>query len=126
MGSLANPLSIALAVGSQFVQNYQIKNPDGSLANIGSSTFEFVVRTDPSQPSTVTPVFSVTTVASPSGSISINTVTSTVTVTVFPVATALLSQAVGTYYYTLWENQGTTSAMAVFSGTAFAQFVAQP
>lgn len=125
MPALPNPSSIVAAIGSQFVQNYQIKNPDGTLTNISSSTFEFVVRTDPAVTNASSFVFSVNSSGSTAnGVITVNTVSSTVTVTLTPTATNLLTQQ--QYFYTLWQNQGTSTATALVTGTFFALAVAQP
>lgn len=125
MPLLPNPASITAAVGSQLNMTYVLKNDDNTLMNITGKIFEFSVRTDPSQTSATAPKISVTSTASTgSGTITVNTLTSTVAVSVSALAMATLTQA--QYYYTLWMDQGLSSATAMVSGTLFAEFTAMP
>lgn len=111
------------AVGSQINQTYQLINDDGTLMNITNKTFEFVIRSDPSQANAVTPLVSVNSTTSTSaGFITVTTLTSTLLVSVSASAMAGLTQQ--QYYYTLWMDQGLADATALVNGTLFAEFVA--
>lgn len=125
MANLPNPLSLTLAVGGQFSNVYTITNDDGSLMNLVGKTFEFAIRADPSQATSVPPLISVnSTTSTSSGTITVNTSTSQVTVTITATAMAALSQT--QYYYTLWMDPTLADATALVSGSLFAQNVAQP
>lgn len=125
MALLPNPASITAAVGSQLVMTYVLKNDDDTLMNIVGKTFEFSVRTDPSQTTSTAPLFSVSSTASTSsGTILVTAGTSTVQVIVNSAAMALLTQA--SYYYTLWMDPGLADQTAQVNGTLFAQFTAAP
>lgn len=123
MGVLPNALSLSVAVGSQLNQTYQFLNSDGTLMNIVGKIFEFNIRNDPIEAKTVTPVASVTsTVSTASGVITVNTLTSTVLVSVSSSAMSNLTQK--QYVYTLWMDQNLADATAMVSGTLFANFPA--
>lgn len=123
MAALPNALSINLGIGSQWSQTYTIQNSDTTLFNITGKTWEFVVRSDPSEPTAVTPVIKVLSSApGAQGSIVVNTTTSTVQVILTPAATAALSQK--GYVYSLWMDPGLSDATAWVTGTAFAQQIA--
>lgn len=124
MATLPNTFSIQMGIGSLWSQNYVLQNSDGSLANLTGKIFEFVVRTDPSQASSVTPAIIVTTTSSSAGVITVNTATATVNVLLNPSATAALSQT--SYHYTLWMDQGLSDATAWVTGTIFASQIALP
>lgn len=125
MGFLPNTASLTESVGSAFNNVYTLKNDDGTLMNLVGKTFEFTIRTDPAQASSVTPVIKVnSSTSTSSGTITVNTTTSQVTVTITATAMALLSQT--QYYYTLWMDQGLADATAMVAGTLFALNVAQP
>lgn len=123
MPQLPNPLSVTAAVGSQWPQGYQLFNDDGTLMNIATKTFEFVVRSDPAQAGTVTPLIVVkSTGATAAGYITVTTATSSLLVVLSATATAALSQQ--QYYYTLWMDPGLPDATALVSGTFYADYVA--
>ena len=122
MATLPTTASIQMGIGTQWTQNYTIQNPDGTLFPITGTTWELVVRNDPSEATSVTPAIKVTTTSSASGVITINTVTSVVSVTIAPSATAALTQK--SYVYSLWMNPGTTTATAWVTGTVFASLIA--
>lgn len=124
MSTLPNVFSIQMGVGSQWSQNYVLQNADGSLPDLTGKIFEFVVRNDPSELSSVTPVIKVTTTPGSQGQITVNLTTATVSVTLAPVATAALTQK--TYSYSLWMDQGLTDATAWVTGTVFATLIANP
>lgn len=125
MPNLPNPASIMASVGSQLNMTYVLKNDDNTLMNITGKTFEFAIRTDPSQTSATAPLISVTSTASTSsGTITVTTASSTVLVTVSAPAMALLTQK--QYYYTLWMDPGLGDATAMVAGTLFAEFIAEP
>ncbi len=123
MSNLPNALSLNVAIGSQFTQTYQFKNADGSLMNIVGKVFEFVIRNDPIEAHSTTPAVSVTSTASTaSGTIAIDTSTSSILVTVTSAGMSALSQK--QYVYTLWMDQNLGDATAMVSGTLFANYPA--
>lgn len=123
MANLPNAISLVAAIGSQFNQTYQMYNDDGTLMNITNKTFEFVIRTDPSQTGITVPVASVnSTTSTASGFITVNTLTSTILVTVAATTMAALTQQM--YVYTLWMDQNLADATALVNGTMFAELVA--
>lgn len=123
MGILPNAISLLAPVGSQLNQSYQLLNDNGTLMNITNKTFEFVIRTDPSQTGVSTPVASVnSTVSTASGFITVTTNTSTLLVTVSATVMKTLTQQ--QYFYTLWMDQNLADATALVTGTLFAEFVA--
>lgn len=123
MNVLPNAVSLNVAVGSQLNQSYQLKNSDGSLMDLTGKVFEFVIRNDPSEAHTATPLVSITSTASTaSGTITVNTTTSTVLVSVSALAMATLTQK--QYVYTLWMDQDLSDATAMVAGTLFAFFPA--
>lgn len=125
MPNLPNPASIMAAVGSQLNMTYVLKNDDNTLMDITGKTFEFSIRTDPSQTSATAPLISVTSTASTaSGTITVTTASSTVLVSVSATAMATLTQK--QYYYTLWMDQGLADATAMVFGTLFAEFTSMP
>lgn len=125
MGFLPNPASLTEAVGGQFTNVYTFHNDDNTLMDLTGKIFEFSVRTDSAQSSAVAPLFKVSSTASTvNGTITVNVVSSQVTVLITAAAMALLSQT--QYYYTLWMDQGLPDATPMVSGTLFAQNVAQP
>lgn len=120
---LPNNYTIVTAAGSQWSSIFTIYNDDGTLANITNKVFEFVVRDRLSSPGTV--IFSFTsTTPNAYGSMVINTVSSTVQVTVNPAATALITEGGGPY--TLWMDQSLADATALVTGTFFANLIANP
>lgn len=123
MGNLPSAVSLAAAIGSQLNQTYQFYNDDGTLMDITNKTFEFVIRTDPSQTGITVPVVSVNSTSSTaSGFITVTTSTSTLLVTVSASAMASLSQQM--YVYTLWMDQNLADATALVNGSLFAGLVA--
>lgn len=125
MGFLPNTSSLTESVGSTLTNVYTLKNDDGTLMNLTGKTFEFTIRTDPAQASSVTPLIKVNSGTSTgSGSITVDTVASQVTVTITATAMAALSQT--QYSYTLWMDQGLADATAMVAGTLFMLNVAQP
>jgi len=125
MAALPNPLSLNVAVGSQFTQTYILQNEDGTLLNLTGKIFEFAIRTDTIQTSATAPAVSVNSTSSTaSGTITVNLIAATVSVVVTATAMATLSQK--QYYYTLWMDEGLSDATAMVSGTVFAVNVAAP
>lgn len=125
LAALPNPLSLNVAVGSQFDQNYVLQNEDGSLMSLVNKIFEFSIRADPIQTSAVPPLISVTSSTNTvNGGIVVDTVTSTVSVIVSATPMATLEQQL--YYYTLWMDQGLPDATALVNGTMFAGNVSAP
>lgn len=124
MPALPNAFSIQMGVGSQWSQAYTFQNADGSLIDLTTKTFEFVVRTDPSELTATTPLIKVTTTSGTQGVITVNTSTATATVTLSPTATAVLAQQA--YPYSLWMDPGLTDATAWVTGTVFAFLIAVP
>src|SRR5690242_10931331 len=119
---LPNNYTIVTAQASQWSAVFTVYNEDGTLANLTGKIFELVVRATASTPSVI---FSVTSTASTaSGTITVNTATSAVTVIINPVATALLTGGGGNY--TLWMDQGLSDATALVTGVFLAQAVPAP
>lgn len=125
MGFLPTIQSISESVGGQFNNVYTLLNDDNTLMNISGKTFEFSIRTDPFQTSAISPLISVNSTSSTAnGAITVNTLTSQVSVVVTSTAMAKLTQA--QYYYTLWMDPGLADATPVVAGPLFAQLVSQP
>lgn len=123
MAALPNALSINVGIGSQWSQTYTIQNSDGTPFNITGKTWEFVVRNDPSEASSVTPAIKVlSSASSAAGSIVVDTNKMTVQVILSPTATGALVQK--GYVYSLWMDPGLSDATAWVTGTAFAQQIA--
>lgn len=121
MGGLPNQWNASSPAGSQWAQNFQLQNDDGTPVNVSGWTWEFIIRpnvTDATSPALV----QVTTSATAQGYITIDAVTATVTVVLAPAATVLLGK--GARPYTLWSNPGTTQAVAWVDGTFNTQLVA--
>lgn len=110
--------------GSLYTASYVLTNADGSLYNISAATFEYVVRLFPTDTS-ITPIVKLTTSSTAQGVLSVNTGTSTVTITLNPAATSALL-ARNLYAQALWMNPGTTTADPWFSGQFLIVPVAQP
>lgn len=120
---LPNNYTIVTALGSQWSSIFTIYNDDGTLANLTNKTFEFVVRDRLGQPGTV--LFSFTAAAPNAyGSMTVNTVNSTIQVVVNPAATALITEGGGPY--TLWMDQNLSDATALVTGVFYANPVANP
>jgi hypothetical protein len=120
---LPNNYTIVTAQGSQWSAVFTIYNDDGSLANITSKVFEFVVRDRTDAAGKV--LFSFTSISSNSyGSMVVSTTNSTVQVVVNPAATSLLGEGGGPY--TFWMDQGLVDATALVTGVFLAQVVAAP
>lgn len=120
---LPNLYNIQTASGSQYSVSFTIKNDDGSLANITNKTFEFVVRDRTDSPNT--PIFSVNSTSSTgNGTITVNTTTSVVSVTLTPAAVNLITTGGGPY--TLWMDPNLSDATALVVGTFFVESVAAP
>lgn len=117
------PYTTQVYVGGQWVQSFQFYESDGqTLLNISAYTFEVVVRT--STDDTGTPAILVSSAApTTAGSITINSGTSTITVTFNPAATSTLV-ASENYAITGWANQDTSSASVFMSGNVYAAPVA--
>jgi len=118
---LPNNYTIVTAVGSQWSASFTIQNDDGTLTDITDKIFEFVVRDRLSTAGRV--LFSVnSTTSNTFGGITVNTLTSTVFVSVMPAATALVVEGGGPY--TLWMDQNLSTATALVVGTFYTQLVA--
>lgn len=110
--------------GSVWSYTFQLLNDDGTLMNIIGKTFELVVRT--SVRAAGSPLYSVSNTASTaSGTITVNTGTSTIQVTVNPAATNLLV-ANTVYSTTLWMDPSLSDATALLTGTLTARAVTAP
>lgn len=120
---LPNNYTIVTALGSQWSTVVTVYNDDGTLADINSKVFEFVVRDRLGSPGTVLFSFTSTT-PNAYGSMVVDTTASTVQVTVNPAATSLITEGGGPY--TLWMDQNLTDATALLTGTFFANPVANP
>lgn len=116
--------STSIPQGALYTALYVLTNADGSLYNISAATFEYVVRIDPTDTSIV-PLLKITTTPSSNGVLTVNTGSSSVTVTLNPAATAnlpirtLCAQA-------LWMNPGTVTAIPWLSGQFIIMPVSQP
>jgi len=120
---LPNNYTIVSAAGSQWSALFTVYNDDGTLADLTNKVFEFVVRDRLSTAGRV--IFSFTSASANSyGSMTVNTVNSTVQVVVTPAATTLITEGGGPY--TLWMDQGLSDATALVTGTFFANPVANP
>lgn len=120
---LPNNYTIVTAAGSQWSAIFTVYNDDGTLANLTNKVFEFVVRDRLGQPGNV--IFSFTSVSGNAyGSMVIDTVNSTVQVTVNPAATLLITEGGGPY--TLWMDQNLSDATALVTGVFYANPVANP
>lgn len=120
---LPNNYTIVTALGSQWSTVVTVYNDDGTLADISSKVFEFVVRDRLGSPGTVLFSFTSTT-PNAYGSMVVDTTASTVQMTVNPAATSLITEGGGPY--TLWMDQNLTDATALLTGTFFANPVANP
>lgn len=120
---LPNNYTIVTALGSQWSTVVTVYNDDGTLADISSKVFEFVVRDRLGSPGTVLFSFTSTT-PNAYGNMVVDTTASTVQVTVNPAATSLITEGGGPY--TLWMDQNLTDATALLTGTFFANPVANP
>jgi hypothetical protein len=113
--SLPNQINAQAIAGSMWNTSYQLYDDNGDLMNIVGKTFGFRIRPTVTD-STPTPLVSVSsTGASAQGSITVDTVTSTVQVVLTPAATALLGR--GTRPYALWMNPGLADATDLVTGT---------
>lgn len=122
MPALPNQVQANAAAGSQWVQTYTLQNDDGSLMNITSKTFEFVVRPSTSDKTQPAMIAVNSTAANAQGYITVTTATATLQVVLSPTATALLGQAA--YPYSLWMDPGLPDATDLVVGTFFCQLVA--
>jgi hypothetical protein len=105
--------------GSQWVTSFTLQNDDGTLMDITSKTFEFVVRASATDTSP-TPLVKVTsTGATSQGSVTVTTAGSTVQVVLAPTATAGIP-ATGAWH-SLWMDPGLSDATVVLSGPFFCQ-----
>lgn len=124
MPALPNQVNAQAVAGSVWDCAYQLYNDDGTLMDITTKTFELAVRatvTDTS-PSPLVSVGSQQ--ATANGYIAVNTGTSTVTVLLSPVATALLGR--GARPYGLWMNPGLVDATDLVTGTFYSALAANP
>lgn len=120
---LPNNYTIITAAGSQWSTVVTIYNDDGTLADISSKTFEFVLRDRLNSVGGV--IFSFTNTAPNAyGQMVVNTVNSTVQVVVNPAATLIVTEGGGPY--TLWMNQNLPDATALLTGILYANPVAKP
>jgi phage tail sheath gpL-like len=110
--------------GSLYSASFVLTNADGSLYALSTQTFEYVVRIDPSD-SSATPLIKLTTTSSAAGILTVNTGTSTVTITLNPAATATLPTR-NLYAQALWMNPATATAVPWFSGQFIIVPLAQP
>jgi hypothetical protein len=110
--------------GSLYRASFVLTNADGSLYNISAATFEYVVRIDANDSST-TPLIKLTSTSSAAGVLTVNTGTSTVTVTINPAGTSGLPTR-ALYAHALWMNQATATAVPWFSGQFIVTPLAQP
>lgn len=118
---LPNFFQAIAPIGSQWAQDYQVTNDDGTLANITNKTFELVVRNTQSAAS----VFSVTSTASTTyGTITVTSSTATLQVVLSPNATNLLTEYGASY--TLWMDPNLNDATALVAGVFYGRTVAQP
>ncbi|WP_152626477.1 hypothetical protein [Streptacidiphilus carbonis] len=111
---------ITVTCGSQWNDDaYELKNDNGSLIDISTAEFEFVIRpntVDRTQPGMVTVT---STQATAQGYITVTAATSTILVVLSPTATALL--AGNAYPYDLWMNPGGPTAMVWVRGVVFSE-----
>lgn len=114
----------SIPTGSLYSASFVLTNADGSLYNISAATFEYVVRIDPGDTST-TPLVKLTTTPGTEGVLTVNTGTSTVTITLNPAATMTLPTR-SLYAHALWMNPATLTAVPWFSGQFIVTPVAQP
>lgn len=120
---LPNNYTIVTALGSQWSTVVTVYNDDGTLADLTNKVFEFVVRDRLGSPGNVLFSFTSTTPNS-YGNMVVDTVASTVQVTVTPAATSLITEGGGPY--TLWMDQNLSDATALLTGTFYANPVANP
>lgn len=118
---LPNTYTINTAAASEWSASFTLQNDDGTLADITNKTFEFVVRDRLKTPGVV--LFSVNSTGTNAyGGITVNTVTSTVSVVVTPTATSLIEEGGGPY--TLWMDPTLADATALVVGVFYTQPVA--
>jgi hypothetical protein len=118
---LPNFFPAVAAIGSQWAQDYQVTNDDGSLTDLTNKTFELVVRNT----KTNAVILLVNSTASTSaGTITVTTSTSTLQVILTPAATDLLTEYGANY--TLWMDPNLTDAVALVAGVFYGRTVAQP
>lgn len=122
MAALPNVFSIQMGIGSTWTQNYTIQNADGSAFNTTGKTWEFVIRNDPSESTSTTPVVKVTGTSGSQGVVTV--LNNVVTVSLTAAATAALTQK--SYVYSLWMDPGLSDATAWVTGTVFATQIANP
>lgn len=121
--TLPNTWGAEVAGGYQYTQNFQLQNPDGTPYPVGGATWEYVVRSSPTDAS-LTPLIKITPSANSQGVVTVATSPNTVvSVTLNPAATAGL--APGVYAHALVMNPGTSSAMPWIIGSFTVDAVAQ-
>ncbi|GAB2696010.1 hypothetical protein [Kitasatospora kifunensis] len=121
--ALRNVANWELAVGSQSSLQFVFTQPSGALYNITGLSWEFRVRTDPTDTSTA-PLIEITQTGNAQGLITANTSASTVLLTLNPAATQTMAAA--TYAWALWSNPGTTTATQWVGGSFRLDPVVQP
>lgn len=111
----------ATAAGSLWAQTFTLLNGDGTLMDLTGLDWEFVIRpgvTDTADP----PLVKVATTPGDQGEIVVDLDASTVTVTLTPEATTLLSK--GARPHALWSQPGTDRATCWIAGTFNSALVA--
>ena len=107
------PWNLNLPAGSYQAWNFSLTIAGTLLPfPLAATSWEYVVRT--TQTDTGAPLIRITTAPSASGLITVTASTGTVLLEIYAAATAAL--APGTYYHTLWMNQGLTDAVAWVTG----------
>lgn len=122
------PWSLRMDQGAeqQWLFTFTTDAPGGTTPwPISGATFEYVARTSAAD-LTVPPLIKITSSAGSAGVLSVtsDTTTSSVQLTMYPAATASLTP--GTYYHAMWSNAGTTSAVTIFNGLLLITAAPQP
>ena len=124
MPTLSGLWAANATAGSQWVQTFTLQNDDGSLMDITTKVFEFVVRASATDASP-TPLIKVSSSGATSqGYITVTPDSSSLQVVLSPTATAAIPSS--GCWHGLWMDPGLSDATVIVTGPFFCQAAATP